>query len=79
MSKRIVAETRQTPPPKNVTELDETGFHLKPISRRSCGSCAPSTVKICDTLMQADGIVVLPGGTTCDTVRARGPKYGKKK
>ena len=79
MSKRTVAEVRQAPPPKDVAALEETGFHLLPISRRSCGSCAPSTVKICDTLMQTDGIVVLPGGVTCDTVRARGPKHSHKK
>lgn len=72
MSKKLKIEA---PTPKSVSDLQETGFHLKPISRRSCASCPRSTIKICDALMQADSIYVFAGGTTCDIVRARGPKH----
>jgi hypothetical protein len=58
---------------KKPSDLEENGFHLKPISRRSCSQC--NVANICDILMQTDGIIVLPGRSTCDTVRARGPKH----
>lgn len=63
----------EAPQPKNIADLQEEGFHLDNASKPQCSRC--SVAKLCDTLIQTDSIVVLAGGATCDTIRARGPKY----